>query len=467
MLKSVFAIFVFAAITTAGFAQDLVLYGNIKNCKVTRFDKKYFIKLQKNNADIGKVEYNERLKKYVSFAFFPFQIPYSHRRAAREFLSELTKTTKHPGRYYIDMSNGEFGYYELMESPTWNPRDVYTLWPEMFRLVSTNARLSTIMKTIQIFPLAERTHGDLSKMTDIDDSDIDPREFEYDVFSVTEDLQLEETASKKYIFTIDRKKFTADFEKLLRDAKFQYHSELKKAVEWQDLKTIFKIAMQFNFDAPEYMLCLYYAANLGHPGANFELAKTIFYYHDYKIEAFIPYLQKAVDAKFAEAEHFLGQYLYRFDKGTPEEIFNLFERAHTHGHTDAEASLARCYWFGFGTERNQKKAFELAKIYLSKWKEPDSDDCFFSIAQTIAGLGYLKFDKNKEKGLKLINAPSTVLGVIAADCVYYYGLYGVPQTYGQHELDGGLQPHWAHLDVMYEGFKSKRDEKIIAIFEYQ
>lgn len=27
--------------------------------------------------------------------------------------------------------------------------------------------------------------------------------------------------------------------------------------------------------------------------------------------------------------------------------------------------------------------------------------------------------------------------------------------------------YWAHLDVMEEGFRSKRDEKIIAIFEYQ
>ena len=68
MLKSVFTIVVFAAVTTAVFAQNLVLSGDVKNYKITSYDKKYFIKLQNNN-DIGRVEYNETLKKYVSFAF--------------------------------------------------------------------------------------------------------------------------------------------------------------------------------------------------------------------------------------------------------------------------------------------------------------------------------------------------------------------------------------------------------------
>ena len=126
MLKSVFTIVVFAAVTTAVFAQNLVLSGDVKNCKITSCDKKYFIKLQNNN-DIGRVEYNETLKKYVSFAFLPFHIPYSFRRTAREFLSELTKNTKLPGRYYINMSNGEVGYYELADTPVWQPRDVYKL----------------------------------------------------------------------------------------------------------------------------------------------------------------------------------------------------------------------------------------------------------------------------------------------------------------------------------------------------
>ena len=39
MLKSVFTLFVFAAVTTAGFAQDLMLSGDVKNCKVTSYDK--------------------------------------------------------------------------------------------------------------------------------------------------------------------------------------------------------------------------------------------------------------------------------------------------------------------------------------------------------------------------------------------------------------------------------------------
>ena len=88
MLKSVFTIVVFAAVTTAVFAQNLVLSGDVKNYKITSYDKKYFIKLQNNN-DIGRVEYNETLKKYVSFAFLPFYIPYSFRRTAREFLSNF------------------------------------------------------------------------------------------------------------------------------------------------------------------------------------------------------------------------------------------------------------------------------------------------------------------------------------------------------------------------------------------
>ena len=46
MLKSVFTIVVFAAVTTAVFAQNLVLSGDVKNCKITSYDKKYFIKLQ-------------------------------------------------------------------------------------------------------------------------------------------------------------------------------------------------------------------------------------------------------------------------------------------------------------------------------------------------------------------------------------------------------------------------------------
>ena len=466
MLKSVFTIVVFAAVTTAVFAQNLVLSGDVKNCKITSYDKKYFIKLQNNN-DIGRVEYNETLKKYVSFAFLPFHIPYSFRRTAREFLSELTKNTKLPGRYYINMSNGEVGYYELADTPVWQPRDVYKLWPEMFRLVGTNARVSTMLKTIRLFPLEERTQGDLSKMTDFTESHIDPGEFEYDDFYVTKDLQIKEPPSKKCIFTIDRKKFAADFEKLRSDTKFEYHAELKKAVEKQDMETIFQIATKFRFDANEYMLCLYYAASHGHAGANFELAKNIFYHRDPQIEAFMPYLQKAADAGFAEAEHFLGQYLYRFDLGTPEEIFNLFKRAYTHGNANAEASLARCYWFGFGTKIDKKKAFEIAKSYLRKTKDPGWSDCFFSIAQTIAGLGYLRFDKNKEKGLKLISATTTVLGVIVVESVYFYGLYGIPQSYGDHDFEGGLEPHCSHLDIMYEGFRSGRDEKIIAIFEYQ
>jgi len=324
MLKSVFTLFVFAAVTTAGFAQDLMLSGDVKNCKVTSYDKNYFIKLQTNNADIGRIEYNKRLKKYVSFAFFPFRIPYSHRLAAREFLSELTKTNKHPGRYYIDMSSGEFGYYELTDTPEWHPRDVYKLWPEIFRLVSTNARLSTIMKTIQMFPLSERTHGDLTQMKEIKNNGRNPGEFEYDMFSVEEDLRLAEPQQKTLAFTIDKKKIVADFEKLLADKKFPYHVELKNAAAKRDIEAICKIAEQPGISTEAKDTCLFYAAVNGHTQTNFKIAKK--YFLVWKPEMMMPFLQKAVEGKLPEAEHFLGQYLYRFDQGTPEEIFRLWAR---------------------------------------------------------------------------------------------------------------------------------------------
>ena len=464
MQKSIILIFI--TVSTVCFAQTPALAGDVKKYNVIRHDKNYFIRLQNNN-DIGRVEYNETLKKYVSFAFFPFHIPYSHRRTVREFLAELTKTTKLPGRYYIDMSCGEFGYYELSSTPVWNPRDVYKIWPEIYRIISTNARVSTVLKTIHIFPLSERTHGDLTKMKEIKDIDKNPGEFDYDSFSVEEDLLRPVPAKTTLSVTVDIKKINADFVRLLTNSKFPHHADLKKAAEKRDTETILQIADKLDSKSDEYKICILYAAIYGQKSAKENFASAERWFYKWEPELMMSYLQKAVEARLPEAEHFLGQYLYRFDLGTPEEIFNLWQRAYKGGEFDAGASLARYYWFGFGTERNQRKAFEIAKQYLAKVKEPAGDSCFYSIAKTIAGLGYLKFDKNKEKGLKLIHDPTTVQGVIAADCVYFYGLYGVPQSLGTHELEGGLQPHWAHLDVMEEGFRSKRDEKIIAIFEYQ
>ena len=53
----------------------------------------------------------------------------------------------------------------------------------------------------------------------------------------------------------------------------------------------------------------------------------------------------------------------------------------------------------------------------------------------------------------VIHDSVTIQRVIAADCVYIYGVYGIPQSLGEHELEGGLHPHWAHSDVLTEGFR--------------
>ena len=264
---------------------------------------------------------------------------------------------------------------------------------------------------------------------------------------------------------IDRKKITADFEKLLKNPRTPHRAKLQQAAQKRDMEAIYRIASGMAPGSDDSLICFFYAADNGHIGAAFRAAVHLFC--QWEPELMMQYLRKAVDAKHAEAQHFLAHYLYRFDQGTPEEIFNLYQRSAKQGFADAEASLARCYWFGFGTARNRKKGFEIAKSYLAKTKKPDESCCFESIARTIAGMGYLKFEKNMVKGLKLINDPVTVQGNIAANTVYFYGLYGVPQSFGEHKLEGGLQPHWAHLDVLEEGFPSKRDEKIIRILKYQ
>lgn len=466
MAKIIVTVGVLVEFSTVCFAQTSVSGNSATSCAVAYHGKTHFIRLQETNKEIGRVEYSKTLGKYVSFAHFPFHIPYAHRRRVKEFLAELTENTGLPGRYYIDMSCGEFGYYELADSPVWNPRDVYKMWPEIFRIISINARISTVMKTIRMFPLAERTHGDLNKMGELHGSDRDPGEFSFDSFSVEDDLRPPVPAKKEQPVVIDREKINTDVEKLLANTKFPCRAELKKAVGKRDMEAVSMIAGRADLSEEARRICALYTAVYGDRSAeeNFRLAKKNFM--AWKPEIMMAYLQQAVKAEHPEAEHFLGQYLYRFDQGTPEEIFGLFQRAYKHGYADAEASLARCLWFGFGTKKDQRKAFEMAKNYLAKVKDPNWG-CLHSIAKTVAGLGYLKFDKNKEKGLKFIHDPVTVQGVFAADCVSFYGLYGVPQSFCDHELDGGLEPHWTHLDVLTEGFPSKRDQKIIGILDYQ
>ena len=467
MQKHIAAIVFFVVIANVCFAKAPVIYGDMKHCKVVRFDDMYIIKLQGTTQNIGRIEYSKRLKKYVSFACFPFRVPYSHRRAVKEFLSELNKRNELPGRYYIDMSNGEFGYFELSDVPMWNPRDVYKLWPEIFRIVSFNTRVSTVLQTIRMFPLKERTQGDLSKMKEFNSANCSPGEFDYDTFCVEDDFLPPQPEENVPSAVVDRKKIDADFAKLLGNTKAAYHAELKKAVEKQDMEKILQIVERYKLKNAEHRICVLYAAIHGKKSGkeNFESAKK--WFNEWKPELMMPYLQNAVKAEVPAAEHFMAQFLYRFDLGSPKEIFALFQKSYAHGYEDAEASLARCYWFGFGTARDQKKAFEMAKRYLSKIKNPDADDCFVSTAKTVAGLGYLKLDRNREKGLKLINDPETVQGTLIANTVYFYGLFGVPQSYGKHELGGGLQPHWTHLDVLMEGFPSKRDNEMIRILKYQ
>lgn len=209
-------------------------------------------------------------------------------------------------------------------------------------------------------------------------------------------------------------------------------------------------------------ICMYYAAINGHAMANFLIARKEFL--EWKPDMMMLYLRKAVELKEPEAENFLAQYLFRFDQGTPVEIFKLYQRAWQHGYVDATAALSRCYWFGFGTARDQKKAFAMAKEYLEKYPEKSER---YTAVKMIAGLGYLKFDKNKEKGLQLLQEPDTELGVIVAECVYYYGLYGVPQSLGIHDFGGGLAPHWAHLDVFEESYHNELEKKIKAVLFYQ
>ena len=465
MLKKSVIVFLLCFVSIVCLAEVFVSGKNTQACKVTlQQDAACSVKVKGMKEQIGYVEYNKKLRKYVSVAYFPSGVPYAFRRTVREFLTEVTGKSSLPGKYFIDMSNGVCGYYELSDTAVWQPRDIYKLWPEIFRIVSINARVSTVLKTVEMFPLSERTQGDLTKMKAFKVRDFNPGEFDYDMFSVEQEL-MPSAPEKVPSFTIDKKKIKADFEKLLADKKFLYHVELKNAAVKRDMETVCRIAARKDVAEKEGNVCRLYAAVNGHAKINFKLAKD--YFMIWRPEKMMPFLRKAVELKLPEAEHFLGQYLYRFDLGTPEEIFHLWKRAYKGGYIDAEASLARCYWFGFGTKRNQKKAFVMAKKYLSKIKKLSEDDCFHSIAKTVAGLGYLKFDKNKEKGLKLINDPVTEQGVMVANSVYWYGLYGVPQSYGEHCLGGGLQPHWAHLDVLFAGYRSNRDKKMLRILEYQ
>jgi|GEM_PF-5373594 len=201
MVKNILISIIFTTVSMVCSAETSVSGNRAASCAVAYHGKTHFIRLQGTNREIGRVEYSKSLGKYVSFAHFPFRIPYAHRRKVKEFLAELTGTAGWQGRYYIDMSSGEFGYCELVDLPVWNPRDVYKMWPEIFRIISINARVSTVMKTVRMFPLAERTHGDLNKMRELHGSDRDPGEFSFDTFSV------EGCAT----FSIDLSSFSIDF----------------------------------------------------------------------------------------------------------------------------------------------------------------------------------------------------------------------------------------------------------------
>ena len=463
MLKNFVIVCLLFAAAAAGFARTVVSGKNVQACRVSCNDGISYIKLKENGKSIGTVAYSKELKKYVSYAYLPFSVPYSHRRVVREFLTELSRSSRLPGKYYIDMSDGLCGYYELSDKPVWQPRDIFKLWPEIYRIVKNNTRLSTVLDTVKLFPLSERTCGDLAQMPEFKPSAGDPGEFMYDQFCVEEALFA--SAEKKPEFVIDAKKITDDFHKLLSGPRRAQFSRIKQAAEKQDFEQIYQLSIQFN-NGDDCNVCLDYAALNGHAKANFYLAVRLF--NSWQPEKMMPYLKKAVSAGNADAENFLGHYLYRFDKGTPREIFELFQKAYKHGSPESMASLAHCYWFGFGTERNQKKAFELAKKYLSGKFNPAYDcDFFDSAARTIAGLGYLKFEKNRQKGLKHLQDPDTVPGSVAGNCVYLYGLYGVPQSFGKHDLNLSLAPHWAHMDVFNGSFASKRDAELLRLTDYQ
>ena len=81
-----------------------------------RQDAACFIKVKGLKENIGHVKYYKKLRKYVSFTYFPYRVPYAHRRTVREFQAEITKKSGLPGRYYIDMSSGLCGYYELSDT---------------------------------------------------------------------------------------------------------------------------------------------------------------------------------------------------------------------------------------------------------------------------------------------------------------------------------------------------------------
>lgn len=483
MLKKIFAlIFVCSVVVMDCFAEDSIPNSYSNFCEIEyKWSETFFIHLKENKKLIGRVEYNKDLKKYVSFAFFPFEIQYPMRRAVREFLIELTKYTKDlPGKYYIDMCSGEVGYYEVMDTPKWQPRDVYNIWPEIFRIVHNCTRTSTVMKTIQMFPPKERTHGDLTKMKKIKTSDSDYSD-EVDLigpgYSVKEGFtQIDEPDNNIWEFpteeiVIDHEKIKADFLSLLNNTLSPYYQRLKQAWLSQDIEKIFQIASTMKQeDFKEQEICFRYAAICGHAQANYRVAENLFF-QDWRGGEMLVYLRKAVEQEYPEAEFFLAQFLDRFEQGTPQEVFELFQRAVKHGYQYAEPALARCYWFGFGTKRNREKAFEMAKAYLEKYPEVHEkyslDGWADSIAKMVAGLGYLKFTNEKTKGLQLLEDPQTELGYIVLNCVHFYGLYGVPQGLDLFPYVYNLQEHSYPHKIIFEDYQSKREFKLKQILEYQ
>lgn len=87
---------------------------------------------------------------------------------------------------------------------------------------------------------------------------------------------------------------------------------------------------------------------------------NIYFKSSQKQEAFDCYL-KAAEKGYVSAEYSLATCYYYGDgvEKNHDEAFRLFETAAKKGHRSAEEMLGECYYFGHGTERNREKGLEL------------------------------------------------------------------------------------------------------------
>ena len=345
-----------------------------EKCQTSLIISKDVLQIKKSGAKVGYIQGNK------IFTHFPHAINKNSYSDIEKIIKFLNKNTPlKNGEWYLNITNGECGFYLTIPAGIglteafekyWNSANLYALYPELHNFnYQKEYPVEYAEYALMEYPLSVRTAADLELIDKMTHSLWKDQERSlYD--APPKDIDIRKISFPEFDFTEEDIDIDADY-----------------------LFLKGKQAMYYSFDLP------------------------------------IIYFTLAAAKGDWHSQHKLAWLLEEKTDQDEKRIFTLYKTAAEKGACKccpaglAEIDLARCYWYGIGTEVNRKKSFELASEFLKKF--PENKD-----AMLLTGLWYFYETAEKKQGISLIEKAQKggFMSAVLERCVIEeFGLGGRPQ----------------------------------------